>query len=55
MLYIEVQIYLSQRVIPAEQPDHKQHENAVEREDSNEMFLANCKGNALSRTGQLSL
>lgn len=32
MLYIVVPIYLSQRVIAAKQPDHKQHEKAVERE-----------------------
>lgn len=47
LLYIEVEIYLSQGVIPAQQPDHKQHENAAEREkkDNSEMFHVNCKGN----------
>ena len=40
ILYIVVQIYLSQRVIPAKQPDHKQHEETLEREERPQLDVA---------------
>lgn len=56
MLYIEVEIYLSQRVIPSMQPDHKQHEKAVKREERQQWDVSvNCRGNKFEEDRPLAV